>query len=683
MENNLNIKNLKESLSTKIPTKSINLNLKDEEIKNDTNENSNNINNIKISKEENSETKENKIELNTQEESSKKIENDDKDKKTNNKRINNLLKDIYGSLSKINEVNDKVKNILSKRKKLNSVNSFRINYQDNKESNIKNKRKSTTANKNIITYKIKEKNNINEYSTDKIFNIYNRNTYNNENELTKNETASENLKSKNNNPIALRKSYNTSADNQTKKDNSIICDKMNTPEKLNRNENTFNKPKFYKYEELKVNDKLSELSEKNNETSNIISNNSRFYDEEYENEKIIRYMKLKLKNEEKKLRVLEEQKNKLLNEEKQRRKILMEKIRTKNRMKKKYLINEYKTKINKIQKLQSNNMSEIRKLEMKKKIDEENIMKIDKICENININDTSLKSNNSKSQKRSCLVKSRFDNSSEGFNCLLSDNETQNKSIIKNNPNSNFCIFSNNRLERQNRSQSKSNYINESEECLTEEYQFNNSINELTSTCDMNDENYTFSYSQEDKNSNYKRKLNFDEVAKTKKDNINPYNYLYNYYQKVNKANNINNIKNENMNVDNYLNQHTKKKRNNSESRKYNKSLNNINPHSTKRKTNGSFTPNQGVLSFIKTKVNKYNHSSNKGANISKRLSQLSAYPSSLINCKYNYKYSPSTASRTRCTKNESNKDSRRNSNKIKNKKIKELNFKYIFLNHN
>ena len=160
-------------------------------------------------------------------------------------------------------------------------------------------------------------------------------------------------------------------------------------------------------------------------------------------------------------------------------------------------------------------------------------------------------------------------------------------------------------MEKQNKNKNKSNYINESEEGLTEEYQFNNSINELTSTCDMNEEN-TFSYTQDDKKSSYKRKLNFDEVAKTKKDNINPFNYLYNYYQKVNNSNNINNIKSKNLNVENYLNQNSKKKRYNSESRKYNKSLNNINPHSTKRKEKGSFTPNQGVLSFIKTKVNKY-----------------------------------------------------------------------------
>ena len=201
MENDLNIKNLKESLNTKNQIK--NINLKEEEIKNDTNENTNNIQ--IINNDMNNDTKENKNVLNVQEECSKNIEINDKDKKINNKRVNNLLKDIYGSLSKINEVNDRVKNILSKRKKLNSVNSFRVNYQVNKESNIKNKRKSTTANKTKITYKIKEKNGQNEYSTEKISHIYNRNTYNNENDLTKNETGSDNLKSKNTNIIALTK----------------------------------------------------------------------------------------------------------------------------------------------------------------------------------------------------------------------------------------------------------------------------------------------------------------------------------------------------------------------------------------------------------------------------------------------------------------------------------------------
>ena len=66
-----------------------------------------------------------------------------------------------------------------------------------------------------------------------------------------------------------------------------------------------------------------------------INKNFGIYDEEFENEKIIRYMRLKLRNEENKLRVLEEQKNKLLNEEKLRRKVLMEKIRNKKSISKK------------------------------------------------------------------------------------------------------------------------------------------------------------------------------------------------------------------------------------------------------------------------------------------------------------------------------------------------------------
>ena len=57
-----------------------------------------------------------------------------------------------------------------------------------------------------------------------------------------------------------------------------------------------------------------------------------------------------------------------------------------------------------IQQLQANNINEIRKLEIKKKIDEENIIKIDKICENININESLLtKSKTDKSQLRNSL----------------------------------------------------------------------------------------------------------------------------------------------------------------------------------------------------------------------------------------------------------------------------------------
>ena len=131
-----------------------------------------------------------------------------------------------------------------------------------------------------------------------------------------------------------------------------------------------------------------------------------------------------------------------------------------------------------------------------------------------------------------------MDNSNDGMNYLLSDSETQQKTNNKKMP-SNYKIFSNN-LVRNNSKKNKSIYNNETEEGLTEDYpyQFNNSINELTSTCDMNDENESSSHSQEVKKSRYKRKLNFDDSAKTQKGNINPFNYLYNYYQKINQINN-------------------------------------------------------------------------------------------------------------------------------------------------
>ena len=57
-------------------------------------------------------------------------------------------------------------------------------------------------------------------------------------------------------------------------------------------------------------------------------------------------------------------------------------------------------------------------------------------------------------------------------------------------------------------------YYTENEEGITEDYKFNQSINELTSTCDNNDDNQneTFSYSQYSKSNNCKRKLNFDDI---------------------------------------------------------------------------------------------------------------------------------------------------------------------------
>ena len=692
METELKTETFKDSLNNSKMSKNNNIKSKEEEIKNNSIREEINSN-TQIQKDEKQFDSKDKNELNDKEEKFKKINKEDKDKKINNKRVNNLLKDIYGSLSNINEVNNKVKSILLKRKKMNSVNSFRNSTKDQKSNNdnIKNKRKSITTNKNKATYSIKEKSEHVGYSINKNNYIYNRNNPNNENETTKNETGSVNMKSKSSNNFFLSRLDNDSTQNKaSKNNNSAFYYKINSPVKVNLLEKEFNNDiniKFLKYDDLMNFENSPLTNEKYIEISHI-NNNTGMYDEEYENEKIIRYMKIKLKDEEKKLRVLEEQKNKLLNEEKLRRKVLMEKIKNKNRIKKQSLIKEYKKKINMIQQLQANNINEIRKLEIKKKIDEENIIKIDKICENININESLLtKSKTDKSQLRNSLTRSRLDNSIEGCNYLLSDNDTQQK-CIKQNYSSNYFIYSKNNLKRNNEKKNKNKYNNESEEALTEEYKFNNSINELSSTCDNfeAEEKESFSNSQDIRKSSYKRKLNFDDISKsskTKKDNINPFNYLFNYYQKVNKINNRKNFKDENMNVDNYLNQNTKKKKYHSENRKYNKNTNNTNIN-TKKKSKGSFTPNQDVISFIQTRVNKYNHSSNREPKLSKRLSQMTPYPSYLkydINCKYNYKYSPSSVSNTNVFNNNSRRNSQRNE-KTKSKNVKELNFKYIFLNH-
>ena len=672
MENDLKVELLKESLNKQKMNKINNIRPKEEEIKNNIEEFEINYNRFEEIKEENIKMKDNKYEEIT------KIIKEENEKKINNKRVNNLLKDIYGSLTNLNDVNDRVKNILSKRQKMKSVSDFRRNIKDEKSnSNIKNKRKSLSNNKKEITNSVKENMICSEYLKSVINNNNNRNISCYENELTKNETGSINFKSKNSNTYLLSKFDNISTNNQTKQSNQIFFNKLNSPEQISGTQNNFNKNKFYKYKEIVINDNSENLNEKNNNDSSNIINNSGLYKEEYENEKIIRYMRVKLKNEEKKLKALEEQKNKLLNEEKIRRKVLMEKIRKKNKIKKKRIINEYKNKINLVQKLQTNNINEIRKLEIKKKIDEENIMKIDKICENILINENSLKNNKEKTKIRNKLNKSRIDNSSEGFNYLVSDTESQSKSVNKNHS-SNYQIFTNNHLIRNSEMKNANNYNNESGEAITEDFQFNNSINELTSTCDNFDENETFSRSREMNKKSYKRKLNFDECTNKKKEKVNPYNYLYSYYKKINENNNRCNCKDENLNVDNYLKHNTKKKKYYSETRKYDKKINNTN---STRKSRGSFTPNQGVLSFIKTRVNKYNYNMNKESNISKRFSQMTAYPSYLmnnINLKYNYKYIPSSASSSKGFNNLSRKSSQRNEGS-KSKNTKDLNFKYIF----
>ena len=695
MESELKTEFLKDSLNNDKINKNISICFKEEEIKNNSFVDEINYEkNLKMS-EQSFEDKV-KIELNDNEEQSKKLNEEINDKKINNKRVNNLLDDIYGSLSNINEVNNKVKDILSKRKKINSVNSFRNGIKEQKDIVIKNKKKSLTINKNKTNYNIKTNIIPDEFSIIKKANINTKNISDNVNETTKNETDLMNVKSKKH----VIYTFNQLNNNSNSKENQIITTnketlyyKVNTKSKDNLLEKKFKNNinlKFYKYDDLINEDNITKLNEKNEEISSI-NNNLGFYDEEFENEKSIRYMKIKLNNEEKKLRVLEEQKNKLLNEEKIRRKILMEKIKKKNRLKKQNLINEYKNKLSLIQKLQTNNINEIRKLEIKKKIDEENIIKVEKMCSNININDSfSTKSRTDKRKKGNSLTKTRLENSSDRSDYLISENNPQQKFINKKYE-TKYQIFSKNNIVKTNEKKKKKNnfYNTESEEALTEEFQFNNSINELTSTCDNAEENESFSNSQETKNSSLKKKLNFDNSAKSvriKKGNINPYNYLYNYYQKINQSNNRKNYKDENKNIYNYLNRNNKNRKYHSETRQYNKSSNNIKANTdSRRKSKINLTPNQDVISFIQTRVNKYDHSSDKSSNISKRHSQITAYPSYLkynLNCKYNYKYSAISASNTRGFNDFARKNSQR-SGRNKQKKIKELNFKYIFYNHN
>jgi hypothetical protein len=84
----------------------------------------------------------------------------------------------------------------------------------------------------------------------------------------------------------------------------------------------------------------------------------------------------------------------------------MENIQKRNKIKKQALLKEYQKKIHLVKKLQAQNISEIIKLERKKKNDENKIRKINKIFNNdegINFNNTDLyeliKKNKKKSRK--------------------------------------------------------------------------------------------------------------------------------------------------------------------------------------------------------------------------------------------------------------------------------------------
>ena len=111
MESELKTEFLKDSLNNDKINKNISICFKEEEIKNNSFVDEINYEkNLKMN-EQSFEDKV-KIELNDNEEQSKKLNEEINDKKINNKRVNNLLDDIYGSLSNINEVNNKVKDIL-------------------------------------------------------------------------------------------------------------------------------------------------------------------------------------------------------------------------------------------------------------------------------------------------------------------------------------------------------------------------------------------------------------------------------------------------------------------------------------------------------------------------------------------------------------------------------------------
>ena len=678
MENETKTKTSLESLNNKKLNKNINSHMEEEEIKNNSDGNEINFDKTPKNNQLNIEKNTN-IELNEEHSEYKNINKEETTKKFINNRVNNILNDIYGSLSNINEVNEKVKNILSKRK---TMNSFRTSSKIESNFKIKNKRSSTTIkikdlkNKSIIKEEKIDDNYLAKNETNNIYNI--------EDEATKNETTSINFKSKLNNSYYYNR-VNDFSNDKTKNINSVKehdFTKVNLPSKINKSnkKNYLKENKYLKYDELANTENSAGLNEKNIEYSNI-NYNSYYHDDE--NESMIKAMKLKLKNEEKKLKELEEEKNKLLNEEKIRRKIIIEKIKKKNIIKKQYLIKEYKKKMSLLRELQTNNINEIKKLERKKKIDEDKIVRIDKICQNMNINNHSLLkcSIKNKSNIKNSLSKKNTEDYSENSNYLMSDNEVQNKSIKKK-KSTNYYTFYNNRLPKTNEFKNKS-YYTENEEGITEDYKFNQSINELTSTCDNNDDNQneTFSYSQYSKSNNCKRKLNFDESFKTEQENLNPYNYLYNYYQNLNKNNNIYNFENEKLNIDNYFIQKEQKKRYYSDNRKYEKRLNNSN---SKRKFYGTRTPNQEVLSFIQGRVNRYNHSLSKDSTISKRLSQIAVIPSSLnynFNNNYNYKYVPSSLSSTNYKDNFCKKNNRKIERK-KNKNLKDLNFKYIFFNN-
>lgn len=637
--------------------------------------------------------------------------------KINNKKVNNTLKDIYGVISNINEVNKRVKNILSNRPYIHKYKSVDYKSKYNKEgNNIKRNRSSTedfiSKNKNICNeLKYKDFNNYN-VSTTNTYMISPKTTFDctNVNEFSDINFSHKGRK----NPLSeYRKHTNISNQKRNIKKNSykvnnnyhdfhnfqkenlnLAFKPIQKNSKINLISNKtinkeYNKDYNKDYTEENEEEIIFNYSDESNkkddddDNSNIDDISYSINEKDLKNEKDIKAIELKLKNEEQKLKELEKERNKLIKEEKIRNKIIADKKRLQNNIRKQSLIKEYKKKISLIKKLQTCNINEIIELEKNKKIDENNIRKAtngnNNDIDNDNINQKIVKIRNNSSRYKSkhnkLKEKRPYHFDKENINNNNNLNNLYDLSDIRNNETSNKIR----------------DYINNNNnDNLRHSYKYINSLLEIknsNNTTNINTPDLTNIYQGEFKKNNSPKKLIH------KKENYQKYNSLnmdedmkelnkY-FYNTNNNGHNLNNLSKNYSNIKLDLMNYSNKPNNINIGEKYFYDYNSnlrSNENSNKKNKNNSNTKlykkcisnNNEIPSFIKTRVNKYNHNPSRESSISKRVSSGKMIPFSFhndLNCKY---YTPSNVSR---------RTSRRNSER-KSINKKELNYKKIFFSN-
>ena len=627
--------------------------------------------------------------------------------KINNKKVNNTLKDIYGVISNINEVNKRVKNILSNRPYIykyksadykGKYNSERNKFKRNRSStedfisetnNICNELKYKDFNYNCPstnTYIISPKT-TNDCSNTKEFsdiNFSNKRRSNPISEYTKFSNITNQKRNIKKNSYNIN-NYYPGFHSLRKENLNLAYIPIQKNSNINLTPNKYKKKEYGKdYNDEEISYSYSDESNKKNDDDDDISYD--INDKDLKSEKDIKDIELKLKNEEEKLKELEEERNKLIKEEKIRSKIIMDKKKSQNKIRKQSLIKEYKKKISLIKQLQDCHINEIIELEKNKKIDEKKLKNAYNNNNDDNINKKLVKIRNNSYKYKSKHNKLK----DKGPHDFDQDDYNIRKGNINNNSNLND-IYGFSDIRNNETTNKIKNYINNNNnDNLRNSYKYINSLLEIknsNNTTNIYTPDLTNILQGESKKHNSPKKLidikekyqrhnslNMDEDMKelnkyfyNKNDNDHNLNNLHKNYSNIKlDLKNNSNQPNINNKGENYYYDYNSDLRNYENNNKNKKSNNNTKLYKT------YISSNIEIPSLIQTRVNKYNHNPSRESSISKRVSAGKMIPFSFhndLNCKY---YTSSNVSR---------RTSRRNSER-KSMNKKELNYKKIFFSN-